>query len=335
MGVEIKYKGNQIASMAESGTKTLKTSGAYCEGDITVEYEKPVISDVVSGTKDITTNGEHDVAAYAVAKVNVPVPSGYIKPSGTKNITENGTHDVTSYASTNVNVPIPSGYIKPSGTKSVTTNGTHDVTSYSSVEVAVPVGTQVSGTKSITSNGEHDVSSYAKANVNVPIPSGYIKPSGTKTVSENGTFDISSFASVVVDVKSIADKGKLFEVNLTSNSPTGWNTLISSDSDIKAHKDSSALIAILQYMDGGKSGVGYIPFAMTAANGFTADDKSSLYLYQKNTDATAASSSNKRLRTKTAARGVMYIDDNGNLMYYVDSASYPLIAGRYIITVLW
>ena len=37
----IKYKGQPIAEMTESGTKTLKTAGKYCEGDISVEYAKP------------------------------------------------------------------------------------------------------------------------------------------------------------------------------------------------------------------------------------------------------------------------------------------------------
>ena len=37
----IKFKGNPIVELSESGTKTLKTAGKYCEGDITVEYVKP------------------------------------------------------------------------------------------------------------------------------------------------------------------------------------------------------------------------------------------------------------------------------------------------------
>ena len=37
----INYKSNPIVEMTESGTKTLKTAGKYCEDDISVEYAKP------------------------------------------------------------------------------------------------------------------------------------------------------------------------------------------------------------------------------------------------------------------------------------------------------
>ena len=37
----IKYKNQPITELSESGTKTLKTAGKYCEGDISVEYSKP------------------------------------------------------------------------------------------------------------------------------------------------------------------------------------------------------------------------------------------------------------------------------------------------------
>ena len=37
----IKYKDQPIVELSDSGTKTLKTGGKYCEGDVTVEYAKP------------------------------------------------------------------------------------------------------------------------------------------------------------------------------------------------------------------------------------------------------------------------------------------------------
>ena len=39
--VTLTYKGSTIAEMSDTGTKTLKTAGKYCEGDIGVNYVKP------------------------------------------------------------------------------------------------------------------------------------------------------------------------------------------------------------------------------------------------------------------------------------------------------
>lgn len=51
--VVIKYKGSAIASMDASGTKTLNTSGKYCEDDIEVVY---VSSDTPTPTQDKSAN---------------------------------------------------------------------------------------------------------------------------------------------------------------------------------------------------------------------------------------------------------------------------------------
>lgn len=97
-----------------------------------------------SGTKNITTNGEHDVTSFAKASVNVPVGT---TPSGTKTITTNGTHDVTNYASAEVNVPTG---ITPSGSINITANGTHNVTNYASAVVAVPTPEQMTVVRTVT-----------------------------------------------------------------------------------------------------------------------------------------------------------------------------------------
>lgn len=39
--VTLTYKGSTIAEMSDTGIKTLKTAGKYCEGDIGVNYVKP------------------------------------------------------------------------------------------------------------------------------------------------------------------------------------------------------------------------------------------------------------------------------------------------------
>lgn len=74
------------------------------QGKSAVGDAEPIIQPL-----EVTENGTYTapdgVDGYSPVTVNVPIPSGYIKPSGTKDITENGTHDVTEYASVNVNVP--------------------------------------------------------------------------------------------------------------------------------------------------------------------------------------------------------------------------------------
>ena len=68
MSVTVKYKGSAIASANTDTTKTLKTSGKYCEGDIIIEN----------------------------------VQDGGITPSGNINITDTNVTDVTNYATAQV-----------------------------------------------------------------------------------------------------------------------------------------------------------------------------------------------------------------------------------------
>lgn len=68
MSVNIKYKNNSIAELTDTGTKTLKTAGKYCEADIVVENTKDAGTDAEDGIveRTITTYTNNRVQSIGV-----------------------------------------------------------------------------------------------------------------------------------------------------------------------------------------------------------------------------------------------------------------------------
>ena len=62
----INYKGNPIVELSESGTKTLKTAGKYCEGDISVEYAKPAGGGGGTGTETLTYGKSYAASEFTI-----------------------------------------------------------------------------------------------------------------------------------------------------------------------------------------------------------------------------------------------------------------------------
>lgn len=204
MSATIKYKGNTIASITTDSSKTLKTSGKYCESDIIIENTKDGITP--SGNKAITattsTQTGIDVTNYATVSV---APT----PNETKSVTTNG--DVTPSSGkllSKVTVNVPTGTARDSSDLTV-----------SGATVNVPAGLYSSAaSKSVASGtaGAPTASKGAVSNHSVTVtPSvtnteGYIT-GGTKTgtgvtvsaselVSGNKTLTPSETAQSGIDV---------------------------------------------------------------------------------------------------------------------------------------
>lgn len=141
MGVTIGYNGNAIASMNASGSKTLLTSGKYCEDNISVYYQGEIMPNYrkLEGTIQTDTDGANttaliltsaDIAAhYADSTFKVAI---YFSPSTE---TANTILQVTGY-----NVPNQEPY-----RSTVTTNSYQytyregTIGSYSCNKIEIPV----------------------------------------------------------------------------------------------------------------------------------------------------------------------------------------------------
>lgn len=124
--VTISYKGNSIATMSASGSKTLLTEGKYCEDDITIDYTAPTPSAgsattpntniPVTPTITVSSSGLITTTVNTSQSVTPTVVAGYVS-SGTagtitvsgSNATELTTKTAQTYTPTTTNQTISSG----------------------------------------------------------------------------------------------------------------------------------------------------------------------------------------------------------------------------------
>lgn len=191
--VNIKYKGSTIASMDASGTKTLQTSGKYCEGNVEVVYTRPTLPTPTYQTKSIaptenaqtvTADGGYD----ALEQVNVGAVSSTYVGSG---ITRRSSSSLTASGAT---VTAPAGYYESQATKSVAsgTAGTPTATKGTVSNHSVSV------TPSVTNTTGY-ITGSTKTGTAVTVSASELV-SGSETKTENGTYDVTNLASLIVNV---------------------------------------------------------------------------------------------------------------------------------------
>lgn len=124
--VTISYKGNSIATMSASGTKTLLTEGKYCEDDITVAYTAPTPSAgsattpattiTANPTISVSNSGLITATASTSQSITPTVVAGYVSSgtAGTVTVSGSATQQLTAksaqtYTPTTADQTIASG----------------------------------------------------------------------------------------------------------------------------------------------------------------------------------------------------------------------------------
>ena len=272
--------------------------------------------DVVQGTKTITENGTHDVAAYADAYVNVQTTPNLqaktnIAPT-TSSQTVRADSGYDGLSSVQINA-MPSGTAgTPTATKGTVSNHSVSVTpsvtnttgyisggTKTGTAVSVSASELVSGTLTISSSGTKDVTNYASASVaaggatasatkgTVSNNSVTVTPSVTKTAGYI-TAGTSSGTAVTVTAAELVSGNKAITENGTGIDVTNYATVSVDASASYTCTISGTGSSSYCYVQVNQTGTKYY----TNGDTFTYNYGDSLYFYYKGTSSGASLSVN-------------------------------------------
>lgn len=271
-GTPIATKGTVSNNSVSVTPSVTNTTGYITGGTKTGTAVSVSASELVSGTKNITSAGTWGVTNNAY----VSVPSGNFTPSATKGTVSNNSVLVT-----------------PSATS---TAGFVDAQTKTGTAVTVSASELVSGTKTIIANGTGiDVTNYASVDVNVSAPrtatiltdgirdtraSLYCEVyyGGTHYYTKDDTFTFSAGGTLEILIQTYnSGTREVFEdgesIAVSSSTATSWRydyTLPDYDVDITLKKEWSATYGSVEIRKSGGSSAVINPLSVTQNGTYTA-----------------------------------------------------------------
>lgn len=312
--VTISYKGSSIATMDASGTKTLETSGKYCEGDITVQYADP---EKPTQTKSVTPSESAQTVTPDSGKVLSQVNVGAVS---------------STYVGTGVTRKAAHTY----------TPGTTDQT--------IPAAQYLTGAQTIKGDANL-VAGNIKSGVSIfgvaGTHTGGITPTGTKqiTITQNGTTteDVTNYASAAITAVVPSQSINAYVADVTVATHTASNVaLCTLPDDVYAHKDDTNFAVMLLCTDPSSLSNGDDFMVMATNNGTLAVASSSsipFYGVGYRRNGTAANKMDvfyppNAANNNTSYGGIGKFWMNGKVLTY-KSNQYWLGAGTFRVVVTW
>lgn len=296
--VTISYKGESIATMDASGTKTLNTSGKYCEGDITVQYADPE------------------------------------KPTQTKSVTPSESAQTVTPDSGKVLSSVSVGAVSSTYVGSGVTRKAAQTYTPTTTDQTIAAGQYLSGTQTVKGDANL-VAGNIKSGVSIfgvtGTHSGGTTPSGSVTITENGTYDVTDKASAVVELPYVYKRWVYTNSSLISDTQT--ITLLT-DSWLAQHYDSAKLDVMVTALNPPQADdTGNVYYSTTRARNATLGAGKSIMqiITRVGGSGGSYSASAAALQGKSpTTRGMLRLDSSGNLMLRVDSQC-KFAAGDYEI----
>ena len=189
-----------VSSHSVTVTPSVTNTGGYISGSTKTGTAVTVsASELVSGTKSITSSGTTDVTNYANASVasgSATTPTTTISVTPSISVSSGGLITATASGSESIAPTVSAGYVSSgtSGTVSVSgsntsqlsTQGATTITPTTSSQTAVAAGKYTTGAITVD-----------------PIPSQYIIPTGTISITGAGTTEVTNYASASVPSGSV------------------------------------------------------------------------------------------------------------------------------------